>query len=264
MKTYDLLNKLDAESYRVGLQEMFSNNLALQDHKSILEAHYNSQNHKATSRQIADLVGYKKYNVINHLYGKLGRIFCDTIGYTPELMPPHKSIWWAVWSIGYNTKEGFLWEMRPQVCKALEMLGWVQCQPVQEEIFRENQQDQIAQALKRSEVDRQNRIAQAPTKPQAVQVLRTEYQRDPDVIASTLLRAEGKCQLCNALAPFKRESDGSPYLEVHHIISISAGGEDTLRNAVALCPNCHRQIHHGIEKENLNKQIRYTIQRQRG
>ncbi|HXU34436.1 MAG TPA: HNH endonuclease [Thermoanaerobaculia bacterium] len=34
-------------------------------------------------------------------------------------------------------------------------------------------------------------------------------------------------------------------MEVHHRIRLAYGGEDTVENAVALCPNCHREAHHG-------------------
>ncbi|MBC8673865.1 HNH endonuclease [Aeromonas hydrophila] len=46
-------------------------------------------------------------------------------------------------------------------------------------------------------------------------------------------------------APFNRVSDGTPYLEVHHIQPLANGGEDTIQNTMALCPNCHRKRHFG-------------------
>ncbi|BDZ92717.1 hypothetical protein VEE69_15940 [Escherichia coli] len=45
-------------------------------------------------------------------------------------------------------------------------------------------------------------------------------------------------------APSLKE-DGTPFLEVHHIEWLSKGGEDSVENAIALCPNCHRQAHYG-------------------
>lgn len=33
--------------------------------------------------------------------------------------------------------------------------------------------------------------------------------------------------------------------EVHHKVPLSAGGDDTVENAIALCPNCHRKAHFG-------------------
>lgn len=42
-----------------------------------------------------------------------------------------------------------------------------------------------------------------------------------------------------------------PTLEVHHLRRLADGGSDTVANAVALCPNCHREIHYGINKSAL-------------
>ena len=56
------------------------------------------------------------------------------------------------------------------------------------------------------------------------------------------INANGICQLCGNPAPFNN-SDGTPYLEMHHIIWLSRRGEDSIENTVALCPNCHRKMH---------------------
>ena len=37
--------------------------------------------------------------------------------------------------------------------------------------------------------------------------------------------------------------NGKPFLESHHIVWLSKGGEDTVENSTALCPNCHRKMH---------------------
>jgi 5-methylcytosine-specific restriction protein A len=71
------------------------------------------------------------------------------------------------------------------------------------------------------------------------------YVRNPDVVAEVLFRAAGICQNCETEAPFRRKSNNEPYLEVHHIHKLSEGGDDTLENAIALCPNCHREAHYG-------------------
>lgn len=54
-------------------------------------------------------------------------------------------------------------------------------------------------------------------------------------------RADGHCQLCGCPAPFK-DDKGRPYLEIHHVVSLSEGGTDSPKNLVALCPNCHSKI----------------------
>ena len=68
------------------------------------------------------------------------------------------------------------------------------------------------------------------------------YVRNAAVADEARKRAGGVCQLCRKPAPFN-DAGGEPYLECHHIIWLSDGGEDSAGNTVALCPNCHRKMH---------------------
>lgn len=86
-------------------------------------------------------------------------------------------------------------------------------------------------------------LAKSPRKPTTQEI--SVYNRSPYVKAVVLLRAEGRCEGCKKPAPFNRKSDNTPYLEVHHIIQLANDGEDTVENAIALCPNCHRKAHYG-------------------
>lgn len=74
------------------------------------------------------------------------------------------------------------------------------------------------------------------------------YGRDPVIAMYTKRRAAGVCELCGEDAPFI-DKQGEPYLECHHIVWLSRGGEDTIENTVALCPNCHRRMHVVDDKE---------------
>lgn len=92
---------------------------------------------------------------------------------------------------------------------------------------------------------RLTRLKSASKKPARIQVVSTTFIRNPDVVAEVLFRAKGVCESCYEPAPFTKRSDSSPYLEVHHRIPLSADGDDTVDNAIALCPNCHRKFHFG-------------------
>lgn len=81
-----------------------------------------------------------------------------------------------------------------------------------------------------------------------------QFSRDPNVAAWVRSKAKGRCEACLSNAPFK-SADGLPYLEVHHLRPLSEGGPDTTNNAVAICPNCHRELHSGSDKE----EIRATL-----
>lgn len=103
---------------------------------------------------------------------------------------------------------------------------------------------QVAQSIADTAAKRANRLEQANPVPKARHLIVKTFRRNPDVVAEVQLRANGTCEGCRSPAPFER-SDGSLYLEVHHVKRLADGGHDTVANAIALCPNCHRERHHG-------------------
>ncbi|CAB3795197.1 hypothetical protein LMG28614_04117 [Paraburkholderia ultramafica] len=113
------------------------------------------------------------------------------------------------------------------------------------ETVAENLDAAVLNALKSSADERRERLASANRQPEQIVVLTRAFRRNPDVIAEVLLRADGTCEGCGQSAPFKR-SDARPYLEVHHRQRLADGGDDSVENAMALCPNCHRERHYGI------------------
>jgi hypothetical protein len=74
------------------------------------------------------------------------------------------------------------------------------------------------------------------------------YEREPTVKAWVLQEARGLCELCGQRGPFKLPT-GELFLEVHHVRPLADGGPDTVENAVALCPNCHRWLHLGRDAQ---------------
>ena len=87
---------------------------------------------------------------------------------------------------------------------------------------------------------------------------RRYYERSADVRDYVLARSKGLCEACGKQAPFAR-NDGTPYLEPHHTHLISESGPDHPRWVGAICPNCHREIHHGREGGTLNSQLQKRL-----
>lgn len=114
-----------------------------------------------------------------------------------------------------------------------------------EEIKKQLDED-TKESRKFGKKERIKRLKNAVKLPRILSVITTVYQRNADVVVEVLERANGACERCGAAAPFIRASDGTPYLEVHHKIRLADGGEDTVENAIAVCPNCHRELHFGI------------------
>lgn len=113
----------------------------------------------------------------------------------------------------------------------------------------------IAKAKKISIEKRKIKLREAPEIPEKIFIKTTGFKRNPYVIVEVLERANGICELCEKEAPFIKITDGLPFLEVHHIEPLANGGKDTIENAVALCPNCHREAHHGINIEEIKKKL---------
>lgn len=141
---------------------------------------------------------------------------------------------------------------------------------IEKTVVRDRFNDELAKAvsksLKDSDESLKKRLEEAPKIPDKFQTISYDFRRNPDVIAVVLKRAKGKCELCGFDAPFQKASDGSPYLEVHHWITLSEGSVDTVENAGALCPNCHKQAHFGIRREFIksNKALPADAKKPRG
>ena len=114
---------------------------------------------------------------------------------------------------------------------------------------REQHEAELASAIRESSLLSDTalaaRLKKARKIPEKIRVDSQVFLRNPDVITVVNRRANGICEECRHPAPFNKRLDGTPYLEVHHRTPLSQGGEDTVENAIALCPNCHRKAHHG-------------------
>jgi 5-methylcytosine-specific restriction protein A len=127
--------------------------------------------------------------------------------------------------------------------------------PVNNQEFHYSQVIRERKAKKLTDEELTTKAQKAPKRAGERTVTGTQYERDPYVSMLTKRKAKGICELCNCEAPFV-DSKGQPYLETHHIKWLSEGGEDTIENTVALCPNCHRKMHVLNQQSDREKLIR--------
>ena len=78
--------------------------------------------------------------------------------------------------------------------------------------------------------------------------------RSLEIRLYVLARAGGVCEGCRSEAPFVTP-DGSPYLEAHHIDRLADDGPDHPGKVIALCPTCHRRVHHGSDGKAFNQKL---------
>lgn len=58
-----------------------------------------------------------------------------------------------------------------------------------------------------------------------------------------------KCAICGWTLRDSNKAGPMGGCELHHIIPISEGGEDSRDNLILLCPNCHKMAHVGLLDE---------------
>lgn len=107
------------------------------------------------------------------------------------------------------------------------------------------------------DLDKEIKIYDAPKEKQITQTTeRVKINRDSSLIANAIRYSNFACEFDEKHISFISKKTNKPFLEGHHLIPIAYQDKfdyslDNESNIVALCPNCHRLLHHGIEEEKL-------------
>lgn len=132
---------------------------------------------------------------------------------------------------------------------------------VPKEYIDEYEKEKKKQVKKLSVDQLKNQAVKSSSKTSSYrQAISKQYTRNQSIARYTKLKANGICELCENPAPFS-DKDGEPYLESHHVRWLERGGADSIDNAVALCPNCHKKMHIVEDKNDFDKLI--TIAKKR-
>ena len=107
---------------------------------------------------------------------------------------------------------------------------------------------------------RQLALARPTSPPTTQERRRNVHARSEAVRAYVLKRASGICEGCDQPAPFKTKRR-RPYLEPHHTTRLADGGPDHPEHVIALCPTCHRRVHHAHDGDAYNAALIETLRR---
>jgi hypothetical protein len=97
---------------------------ALRDHitdnqRLMLRRHYRAPSRTITAGGLARAAGYDYFGTANRHYGGLARLMGEHLGYSP-------SVTRLGTLVTFDHRQGhWHWLMRPEVARALELLGWV-------------------------------------------------------------------------------------------------------------------------------------------
>lgn len=87
-------------------------------------------------------------------------------------------------------------------------------------------------------------------------VTTTQNGRNRIIVRHAIQNAGYACEINHEHHTFMAKGTSHLYMEGHHIIPLNQQKNfefslDCYANIVSLCPNCHRQLHHGIYTDNL-------------
>ncbi len=125
-------------------------------------------------------------------------------------------------------------------------------EPMPDELGR-----QLARSVDPAKIIAKAKLRTGPPPKQTRQI--SDFVRDPFVVAAALARAQDQCEMPDCNSQLFIRDDDRHYLEVHHIVPLGEGGDDTLINAAALCPSCHRELHFGKFRLRKRKKLRSAI-----
>ena len=95
-----------------------------------------------------------------------------------------------------------------------------------------------------------------PERPATRALTARAYDRNPLVIAIAKIRASHRCEVRDCAHPTFETASDLRYTEVHHIVPLADGGEDTIDNVACLCPAHHREVHLGARAAELTASLR--------
>ena len=97
----------------------------------------------------------------------------------------------------------------------------------------------------------------------SVKVLNSDKYRNlrsKEVLSNALQNANYQCEILCGVKLFMRKDGKTPYTEGHHLIPLEYQDYfeyslDVEANIVSLCPNCHKLLHYGYDKNQILKKL---------
>ena len=83
----------------------------------------------------------------------------------------------------------------------------------------------------------------------------TVFERNPAVREVARIRSGGRCEMPGCTYVGFEKSDGTLYIEVHHVLSLARAGLDLIENVAAICPNCHAKAHYAKDSVTLEETL---------
>jgi len=222
---WDFPNSLTKEDIKLAF---ITEGLLSEPDLRLLRCHYQMNGHRATATQLAKLMNYKKYTVVNLHYARIAKKITELTGKLPFQRKNGSYRWWSLLSLGDEEDNFFPWILRQIVVEAIEEL---QLFEAREGIFPEeipkNQQVLIEGSIR--------------------QVLVNAYERSPKARNLCIEHHGLNCKVCGFYFEDIYGEAGAGFIHVHHIVPLAEikmnYQVDPIKDLVPVCPNCHAMLH---------------------
>jgi 5-methylcytosine-specific restriction protein A len=157
-----------------------------------------------------------------------------------------KYSYWDLFFDGWNDGRDFIWKLRPDLCKALQLSGLADWNDYPEEI----------------PVRDIGKLTEGATKTIRV----NSYERNPEARRQCIKKFGLICSVCGFNFEQMYGEIGKDFIHVHHVIPLSdirKEYEITPDDLMPVCPNCHAMLHrnkgHVLRIEELKEIIRVPL-----
>lgn len=193
--------------------------------RRMLQVHYDAPSRTITATQMARALGYKHYGVANSQYGNLGRKVRELLGGAADSIDQRLGMF-----VTFDKRnDEWHWVMRPEVARALEMLGLVRpSTPLLPEEIEEGEAPLLVEGARSS-------------------VWVNAYERNSEARRVCLEIHGSTCCICGFDFGKAYGEVAKGYIHVHHLRPLSEIGVEYVVDPAAdlrpVCPNCHAVVH---------------------
>ncbi len=216
--------------------------------------------HAVTCKELADSEG-KAAQAYNKPVVALARRIQQEMQLPKIFRDDGKEVFWRVIFWGRRlTSNLFEWKIRPELAIAMSQL-WPE---LDVESINKQEDERYVEDTNRTKVDLpefSEYLGKPRKKTEKIFVSgKLVTPRDRKIAFNALAKSGCQCEYNNSHESFICRSSGRKYLELHHLIPLTYADEfdysiDIEENIVALCSNCHNEIHYGIDAEKIIKKL---------
>lgn len=200
----------------------------------LLKLIYTCNGYKATAGQLAHLLNMPHHAPLNRQIGQLGKRIVKKLNIQAIRQKYGEGYnWWEVPFTGYSSKEGFYWELRPELQEAMRELN------VGGDSFLKENVNFPEEIDVSSYID----LYEGAKK----QVYVNSYERNSSARECCVKHYGARCIICGFDFEEVYGKVGKDVIHVHHLKPLHEIGEtyrvDPIHDLRPVCPNCHVIIH---------------------